>query len=157
VQVAVSSVLKIRRQRGSDAAFIRGLAARAFAEYDLDAGSAVSHLTRSGTTWVACRGHEPLGFAVSHRLGRGAADICAIAVAEQARGTGIGRALLRHVERALRNEGIAQLSLHTAQANVAALELFLKHGFKVERRLPRFYRGVFDACSLSKRLTFEQK
>ena len=80
------------------------------------------------------------------------AELCAIAVDEYARGTGIGAALLAKVERVLSLAGFSEITMHTAQANLSALELFLKHGFRIERRLPRFYRGVFDACALRKRI-----
>ncbi len=80
------------------------------------------------------------------------AELCAIAVDEHARGQGVGAALLAGLERALAAEGVRELSLHTAQANLSAIDLFLKQGFRIERRLPRFYRGVFDACAMRKRV-----
>jgi ribosomal protein S18 acetylase RimI-like enzyme len=62
----------------------------------------------------------------------------------------VGRALLVHVERSLVRAGVEQIRLHTAESNLSALELFLKCGFRVQRRMPRFYRGVYDACILVK-------
>jgi len=109
-------------------------------------------MARAGTTWVACREQRIVGFAVVSGGGPESAELSAIAVAEQARGQGVGAALLVGVERALLDEGVRELSLHTAQANTSAVDLFLKHGFRIERRLPRFYRGVFDACTMRKRL-----
>ena len=49
--------------------------------------------------------------------------------------------------------GLQEIRLHTAQSNLSALELFLKRGFRLERRMPRFYRGVYDACVLTKQLS----
>lgn len=143
--------------QADDMELVRTLAVSAFGEYDPGAAATVSRLARTGTAWVACRGAALVGFAVTHSAGRKMGELSAIAVDELARGSGVGRALLRHVESVLRAEGVEALSLHTAQANVAALEMFSKQGYRLQRRLPRFYRGVFDACALSKRLAFEQK
>ena len=85
-------------------------------------------------------------------LANPSAELCAIAVDESARGRGVGAQLLRFVERELERDGIRELSLHTAVANLAALELFMKHGFSVMQRLPRYYRGVFEALALRKQL-----
>lgn len=107
-------------------------------------------LTRRGTTWVAWRGDTPVGFAVVHPLDQFSVDLCALAVEEDARGLGIGRALLAHVERTVVSAGLKEIRLHTAQSNLSALELFLKSGFRLQERLPRFYRGMYDACALFK-------
>ncbi len=144
--------LRLRRRKGSDDRFIARLAEHAFAEYSRSPGDSTLSMARAGMTWVACRADVPVGFVIARGEGRAVAELCAIAVDEQARGQGVGRALLSGVERALGAEGIVELSLHTAQANLAALELFLKHGYRIERRLPRFYRGVFDACAMRKRV-----
>ena len=155
--LAESAALTTRRLRPEDSAFVRELAVQAFGEYDPGAGRSVMRLTRSGITLLACRGDEPLGFAIVHSADGVRADLCAIAVVEPARGLGIGRLLLDHIERAASREGATELTLHTAEANVAALEMFLKHGFRLVERRPRYYRGVFAACALSKRLAFEPK
>jgi ribosomal protein S18 acetylase RimI-like enzyme len=152
VQVAEQKPLQIRQRRSDDDRFIGGLAARAFAEYDGQPAVTMQRLVQRGTSWVAWRDDAPVGFAVVHPLNQTSADLCAIAVEEDARGVGIGRALLAHVEQAVARAGLKEIRLHTAQSNLSALELFLKCGFRVERRMPRFYRGVYDACALSKRL-----
>jgi ribosomal protein S18 acetylase RimI-like enzyme len=157
MRTLVSSALNVRRFRPDDGAFVRSLAGRAFAEYDPGARRSVMRLTHSGITLVVCRGDEPLGFAIVHSADGVRADLCAIAVEEQARGLGIGRFLLEQIEAAASREGASELVLHTAEANVAALEMFLKHGFAQVARRPRYYRGVYDACTLSKRLTLERK
>ena len=107
-------------------------------------------MARAGTTWIAERGSAKVGFAVVHGVGAFRAELCAIAVEEHARGLGVGRALLTQVERALARAGTNELGLHTADANASALELFSKRGFHTEQRLPRFYRGVYDAWTMRK-------
>lgn len=122
----------------------------AFAEYDGYPALTMQRLVGRGATWVARRGELPLGFAIVHPLNQRSVDLCAIAVEEDARGRGIGRALLAHVEQTVVEAGLNEIRLHTAQSNLSALELFLKCGFRLEQRMPRFYRGMYDACALVK-------
>jgi len=110
----------------------------------------MQRLVQRGTTWVAWRGDAPVGFACVHLLNQTSADLCAIAVEEEVRGLGIGRALLAHVELSVVRAGLREIRLHTAQSNLSGLELFLKCGFRLEERMPRFYRGMYDACALTK-------
>jgi len=152
VKVIAQTSLQIRKRRSADDPFIGKTAARAFAEYDGHPAVTVQRLTQHGTTWVAWRGGERVGFAIVQPLSQGSVELCAIAVEEEARGLGIGGALLAHVERTVVSAGLNEIRLHTAQSNLSALELFLKRGFRVEERLPRFYRGMYDACGLVKRV-----
>jgi len=157
VRVSTPTSLQIRQRRSADDRFIGRLAARAFAEYDGQPAITMERLVQRGTTWVAWRGDTPIGFATVHPVNQYSVDLCAIAVEEEARGLGIGRALLAHVELAVVRAGLQEIRLHTAQSNLSALELFLKCGFRVERRMPRFYRGVYDACELSKSVGVERR
>jgi ribosomal protein S18 acetylase RimI-like enzyme len=135
---------------------IARLGRAAFGEYDPHAERTARRLARSGRTFVACRGEELLGFAVVHVNGTHA-ELSAIAVDEHARGLGIGSRLLARAERAAYHAGARELGLHTADSNVSALEMFAKHGYRLVTRKPRYYRGVFAACALAKRLAFEPK
>ena len=150
MRVAEPASLLIQQRRSADDRSICRLAVQAFAEYDAQAAATVQRLVQRGTTWVAWRGDTPVGFATVHPMPAGSVDLCAIAVDEDARGLGVGRALLAHLELAVVRAGLSEINLHTAQSNVAALELFLKCGFHVVRRMPRFYRGMYDACALFK-------
>jgi ribosomal protein S18 acetylase RimI-like enzyme len=152
VGVATPTSLRIQKRRSADDPFIGRLAAQAFAEYDGQPTITMQRLVRSGSTWLAWQGHAPVGFVTVHPLTHGSVDLCAIAVEENARGRGIGRALLAHVEQTVVEAGLNEIRLHTAQSNLSALELFLKCGFRLEQRMPRFYRGVYDACALVKRV-----
>jgi ribosomal protein S18 acetylase RimI-like enzyme len=142
----------VRQRNDADDSFIAQLSASAFAEYSRHPGQSTLYMARAGMTWVAERSDEPVGFVIARRSGEASAELCAIAVDESARGLGVGKALLMRLERALVRAGTRELTLHTADANASALELFTKHGFLTQRRLPRFYRGVFDAWGMHKRI-----
>jgi ribosomal protein S18 acetylase RimI-like enzyme len=147
----IPSSIRVRRRTAADESFIVRLSALAFAEFSRDPVHVAEHMARTGQTWVAELAGAPVGFAVVRALSDTHAEICAIAVSESARGLGIGQKLMHELERDLARTGINELSLHTADANSSALALFSKCGFRSQRHLPRFYRGVFDAWVMRKR------
>jgi len=153
VQSELPDASQLRARRPADDDFIVRLALRAFAEYSLDPGRGTLRMARAGTTWILERDLAPIGFAVALVGPNGSAELSAIAIDESERARGLGSALLGAVERELCRQGVRELTLHTAVANLSALQLFHKHGFSSERRLPRYYRGVFEACAMRKRLT----
>jgi ribosomal protein S18 acetylase RimI-like enzyme len=151
VSVALDTTVRIRRVLPSDRAFLAELAHGAFGDFDPRAREHTlqSVATAGAVTLVALRGDRPVGFAVLE-FRRGDAALQAIAVERAERGRGIGGRLMHAVEHAARKQGAAMLRLCTAQANVEALALFMKHGFRIERRMPRFYPNGQDACMLAR-------
>jgi ribosomal-protein-alanine N-acetyltransferase len=151
VSVALDTTVRIRRALPSDRAFLAALAHSAFRDFDPRAREHTleSVTAASALTLVALRGEQPVGFGVLE-FRRGDAALQAIAVEARERGRGVGGRLLHAVEHAARKQGASALRLCTAQANVEALALFIKHGFRIERRMPRFYPNGQDACMLGK-------
>ena len=145
--------ISIRSKTTEDDAFVAQLSAYAFGDFHHQAAATTLHLTRrpGSTTRLAVRGDERLGFVVVERE-RDGAWISAIAVAPSERGRGVGARLMAEAARLARGSGAARLRLTTAQANVEALELFLKCGFSIERRIPRYYARGQDACVLTRAL-----
>jgi ribosomal-protein-alanine N-acetyltransferase len=145
--------VSVRRFTPADAAFVSELSERAFSEY----GARPAHYTasvvqRSNTiTWLAVEADAPVGLVVLELEGARAA-ILALAVTERARGRGIGGLLMQVAERHARERGAGQLALWTADSNLAALDLFLRRGFRIVRRKPSFYSRRQDACQLEKTL-----
>lgn len=142
---------RIRPGAARDLAFIERLSEAVFVEYTPDARARAAPMARAGTLLVAELGARPVGFAVIRRQG-GTAHLDAIAVELAARGRGIGRALLAEAEAVSRRAGATRLELVTAEANLAALDLFLKHGFTVRRTVARFYPRGQTAHVLHKAL-----
>jgi [ribosomal protein S18]-alanine N-acetyltransferase len=145
--------VSVRRFAPEDAAFVAELSERAFGEYGAHPArytlSVIEHPdTRS---WLAVEAGVPLGLVVLELNERRAA-ILAVAVTERARGRGIGGLLMQVAERHAQAQGARQLSLCTADANLAALDLFLRRGFRIVRRKPGFYSRRQDACELEKTL-----
>jgi ribosomal protein S18 acetylase RimI-like enzyme len=59
---------------------------------------------------------------------------------------------MQAVERYAKARGFRALSLKTAQANLAALDLFLRNGFAITERAELYYFGGQPACRLVKTL-----
>ena len=149
--IALSS-LRVRALQSADDAFIARLSAAAFGEYAGGAGESTLQMAHAHRTFIAELSGKTVAFAVVRGFGNHRAELLAIAVDEPARGVGIGKALLAHVENALARAGTNELTLHTAEANSSALDLFVKRGFVSEQRLTRFYRGVYPAWAMRKRI-----
>lgn len=146
----LSAPFQIRVLESKDAAFILELGASAFGEFSRDAARSTLWMAEHHPTWIATRSDERIGFAILRVAGKGRAELLAIAVAERERGHGVGRALIERAESAARVRGAPGITLHTADANVAAVDLFRKRGYYVFRHLSRYYRDVYDACEMRK-------
>jgi len=147
------SKVSVRSFTVEDAAFVAELSQQAFAEYAAHpTGYILSVIERPDTrTWLAVQAGAPVGMVILALRGIQAA-ILAVAVSEQARGRGIGGLLMQVAERHAQARGVRQLELCTADANLAALDLFLRRGFRMVRRRPAFYSRRQDACQLEKTL-----
>jgi ribosomal protein S18 acetylase RimI-like enzyme len=145
--------VSVRRFTPADAAFVSQLSERAFGEY----GGRPAHYTASvvqrpnTVTWLAVEADAPVGLVVLELDGARAA-ILALAVTERARGRGIGGRLMQVAERHAREQHAGELTLWTADANLAALDLFLGRGFRIVRRKAGFYSRRQNACQLEKAL-----
>ncbi|MBA2321909.1 MAG: GNAT family N-acetyltransferase [Deltaproteobacteria bacterium] len=121
-----------------DAAWLAALAEQAFAHLDIGYGAAVQAWVTEPTVlgWAAEVDGVSVGFALASRLGiaeEGAAhltELTAIAVAPEARRSGIARTLLAAVVRAARSEaGLVEIRLLVAVRNAPARALFRQAGF----------------------------
>jgi ribosomal protein S18 acetylase RimI-like enzyme len=143
MSVRAQAGVVVRRRDPADDEFVARLARTAFGEYDpaADQRTLASVHARGAVTLIAARGDVLIGFAVV-QLGRDTAFLQAIAVRCEHRGTGIGRRLLVAAERLTAVHGARELRLCTAESNLAALDLFLKCGFTIDRdRRSEYPRG----------------
>lgn len=149
-----TSAVTLRAARASDAAFVRQLGGRAFAEYDPRAARTTGYLMdeRGARTLIAERAERALGFVILQPEPGAVLSLNAIAVVENERGRGVGRRLMQGAEDYARAEGFRTIALTTAQANLAALDLFLRAGFEIVDRSFTRYFGRQPACHLSKQL-----
>lgn len=145
--------IEVRRWRPADDDFVARLAEEAFREYDARPGAYLLRATHRATTmtWIGVEKGVPVGMVVLDRSA-GQWSILAVAVAQRSRARGVGGLLLQTAEESARAHGASQLSLFTADANLAALDLFLRQGFHIVARRKGFYSRRQDACRLVKQL-----
>jgi ribosomal protein S18 acetylase RimI-like enzyme len=152
MRAVLSHEVGIRRVTADDERFVGALSREAFAPFSRHAEGTTQRMLREpgSTTLVATHDEKAVGFVVVEHHGRGLASIQAIAVDPAERAKGVGQRLMTAAIRLAREGGARELRLCTAQANVEALALFLRAGFRIVRRMPRFYPRGQDACELSR-------
>jgi len=151
--------IKIRHSAATDSLFIRDLSAKAFKPFG-EYGEVVLkwHLTGNCITNIACDGTRPLGFAmVSKPFSRYdqncSSELLAIAVEFDWQGKGVGKLLLREIEKEASGEGISIMFLHTAVENRNARKLFSASGYRIWQVKKKFYPEGQDACVMAKKLS----
>lgn len=145
----VKEALTFRPCLATDLVFIARLSGDAFSEYTSRAVSHTLELVSQSMTWVALRGNEAVGFVTVAPVGE-VAVLHSLAVVRRERGKGVGFRLMQMFERFAHESGLRRLELCTADCNLAALDLFYRRGFRLQRRRKGFYERGQDACVLVK-------
>jgi len=71
--------------------------------------------------------------------------VISLAVMPRARRRGIAEKLLRKAIEALRSKGVKEVYLEVRISNIPAINLYRKLGFKIAKRIPRYYADGEDA------------
>jgi ribosomal protein S18 acetylase RimI-like enzyme len=95
------------------------------------------------------RGHLILRFNSGHRIAR----VYSIAVAEAAKGQGIGRALVKFAEEVACRRGSERVRLEISVDNLASQALFRACGYAVFGHYEDYYEDGGDALRLEKRIS----
>ena len=145
---------RIRRARPAD---LDALVALEQASFDHDRVSRAQfrrHLASdSAVVLVADARGRVLGAALLFlRRGTRAARLYSIAVAQAARGQGLGAALLEACEREARKRGCGAMRLEVRTDNAAAMGLYERRGYLRRTREPGFYENGMDAWRYLKEL-----
>lgn len=99
-----------------------------------------------GAFLVARLGGRACGCGAVRSLGAGTAEIKRMYVAPEARGRGIGTALLRALEAEARALGAARLVLETGERQRDAVALYRRAGFTDRARFGEYARSPFSLC-----------
>jgi ribosomal protein S18 acetylase RimI-like enzyme len=89
------------------------------------------------------------------RHGTRAARLYSIAVAQRARGRGLGAALVEAAEREARRRGCDAVRLEVRTGNTGAISLYEKHGYLRRELREGFYEDGADAWRYRKALTVD--
>jgi ribosomal-protein-alanine N-acetyltransferase len=93
-----------------------------------------------------------LGFIVAQARRRGVGHILTIDVPPASRRLGVGSRLMTAAEDRLGSSGCHSVVLETAVDNSSALAFYKRHGYCVEKTMPRYYSNGVDAFVLEKPL-----
>ena len=99
-----------------------------------------SALSPDDRGWLARRDGRPVGWVSGRVFGDGRGWVSQLAVARDARGKGLGRALLLHSIADLCEQGATSLALGVQGANESAVGLYRDVGFEVEREWRSYAR-----------------
>lgn len=111
-------------------------------------------LRGKGRLRVASAGGRVLGYALTmFRTGTRVARLYSIAVHPDARGNGIGAALLDDAERGARRRGCDRLRLEVRVRNRAAIAMYEARGYERFARRVGYYEDGTDAFRFQKQLT----
>lgn len=149
---------KIRPAKPSDISFIAWLSSRVFSVYG-PYEDTISDWFESGrtVTLVAEMNKVPVGFAMishsSHKRNlESASELLAIAVEPKKQRMGIGKMLIKEIERKAEDLNIRRLFLHTGKGNFSARRLFTKNGYYLLRIKKHFYPKGQDAMVMVKEI-----
>jgi ribosomal-protein-alanine N-acetyltransferase len=110
-------------------------------------------LAEEGFETIIAESEELLGSAtVNYRKGMVAAQLVSIAVLPGHRGKGIAKALLVEAERRVRRRGAKKMVLQVNVLNVAAINLYLHHGYVLQGMIGSYYGPGKDAYFMDKEL-----
>lgn len=154
-----SSDVVVRRARLSDLESIYRIEVECFGE-DAFPKSYIRRFIEesSSITLVALLDDEIIGFIAGLLevfMGKLAGHIYSIDVKPKYRGRGVGSRLLGAIEDELRRCGAEICYLEARADNVAALNLYLKHNYRVIGRLKNYYGFGRDGLRLIKNLVAE--
>ncbi|EIL97081.1 GCN5 family acetyltransferase [Rhodanobacter thiooxydans] len=145
---AAAAGVRVRRSVVTDLDALVALELRSFDGDRLSRAQYRRHLdSDSALVLVASANHHLLlGSAVLFfRKGSGIARLYSLATAPEARGQGVGTALLAAVVDAARRRGSRALKLEVRTDNAAAIRLYERHGFRRSGRYAHYYEDGADA------------
>jgi len=150
----MSDAYRIRRATPADLDALVALERRAFSTDQLSRRQYRRHIdSATARVLAAVDARGLLGKAVVFfRRNSRIARLYSIAVADAARGRGLGEVLVRAVERAARARGCARLRLEVRQDNAAAIRLYERLGYRRFGAYARFYEDGANAWRYEKRL-----
>jgi putative acetyltransferase len=100
----------------------------------------------SGAFLVAFRGAAPVGCGAVRRIDPRTAELKRMYVAPEARGLGVGQALLAALEAETRRLGLKHLVLETAVRQTRAISLYERNGFTHIPPFGEYTRSPLSLC-----------
>jgi ribosomal protein S18 acetylase RimI-like enzyme len=144
----------LRPARAADLAALVALEQAVFSGDRMAARQFRHHIGSATGDLVVASGTEGLmgyGLLLRRRGGR-VGRIYSIAVATHARGSGLGRALLEHLEGLAHAHGLTEIRLEVRKDNTGAISLYQRAGYAVFGERPGYYEDGMDAWRMRRSL-----
>ncbi|MFQ6107352.1 MAG: GNAT family N-acetyltransferase [Thermoplasmata archaeon] len=103
------------------------------------------------TSYVYCNEGEVVASIILMRLGR-VGKVVSLGVDPEHRRRGIAKSLMALAEEDMRNDGVGSMHLEVGITNDVAIKLYKSLGYKVVRRIPKYYSWGEDALTMTKRM-----
>jgi ribosomal-protein-alanine N-acetyltransferase len=100
--------------------------------------------------------HEMQAFVIGMIEPDETGHVVALGVGPPSRRRGLGRHLMHEVERGFMRRGITSIRLEVRTTNEAAQKLYLGLGYKIIRRMPRYYTSGDDGYLMVKDLKVKE-
>ncbi len=148
-------LFRIRRAKLADLDTLVALERRSFTTDHLSRRQYRHHLlSPTAAVLAAVDASGLLGKAVVFfRVHSDIARLYSIAVSDEARGRGLGEALLAAAEEAAREHSCSRMRLEVRQDNAGAIRLYERQGYRRFAARPRYYEDGADAWRYEKVLT----
>ncbi len=134
--------LTVRPARPSDLGWVERIERQSFSD-PWPRGALLSELQADAMRMpmVAEKGGQGIGYLMAWRV-IDRLHILNLAVCPEERGTGAGSRLLAAALAAARDRNLAEVTLEVRQSNSGARSFYVRHGFLVTGRRPRYYRDT---------------
>ncbi|MCX8173826.1 MAG: GNAT family N-acetyltransferase [Thermoplasmata archaeon] len=148
-------MVTIRMAKKEDISGILAVERESFEEYLRYSPAEMRYLLFEANSegWVAEMDGKIAGYYILlFRKNARVARLYSIAVAEEWRGKGIGRALLQHAEKRAIERGCSAMHLEVKTTNCSAIDLYTKNGYSQVEILPDYYKKGVHGIRMEKRL-----
>ena len=143
--------MNVRRAGADDLSSIMAVEAACFDEERYSRDVVLFMLTDEEFTTFLAEDGRAVGAASLHVKGH-EAHLVSIGVVPEHRCQGVARALMRAAELEAISRGAARIALQVSVLNVAAMNMYLRHGYRATHLLKGYYGGRKDAYLMEKAL-----
>jgi len=101
---------------------------------------------------VAEKDHKIIGFIVGVKINQDIAKILMLSVSELFRNQNIGSSLFKKFLEEVSYDNIKNIQLEVRSDNKKAIKFYEKNGFKIIKKIPKFYQNGKDAFTMEKEI-----
>jgi ribosomal-protein-alanine N-acetyltransferase len=101
---------------------------------------------------VAEKDHKIIGFIIGVKINQDLAKILMLSVSELFRNQKIGSSLFKKFLEEISTDNIKNIQLEVRSDNKKAIKFYEKNGFKITKKIKKFYQNGNDAFTMEKKI-----